>query len=323
MAACRRGFALVVALTLSFVLLADEAVVRRNVHVRKTPSTSAKSLRKLEPPEEVEILDPTQKDGFLHIETEDGLQGWVWAKFVRAPAPANVVLPEAAATQAAAAATISEAWAKPAPVTGTFTVNGVPCGPTGSGEKRDQETNRRKNRTDVPSTYHAVEWKAIADLDYPKPTPKSRDKFNDEQLAAINKVEGAAVQAIGYMVAIKPQKGNSESCNCGMKGEAATDWHIALVEHTGEGEKTSIVVEPTPRIKKKHPNWTKKNLEPWLNADLPVRISGWLLFDPQHTNHLEKYRSTLWEIHPITKIEVWDDDTDKWVNADNLPIPIP
>lgn len=323
MATYRRLLAFVGALAVSFVLFADEAVVRRNVHLRKTPSTSATSLRKLEPPEEVEILDPTPTDGFLHVETEDGIEGWVWAKFIRTEAPADELLPEAAATHSAAAASISEAWAKPDPVVGTFTVNGVTCGPTGSGDKRDKETNRLKNRTDVPASYHAVTWDAIAELPYPSPAPKSRDKFSPEQLAAITKFEGAAVQAVGYLVAVKPQKGNSESCNCGMKGEDATDWHIALVEHIGDGENTSVVVEPTPRIKKKHPNWTKKNLEPWLNADVPIRISGWLLFDPQHANHLKKYRSTLWEIHPITKIEVWDDDTDKWVNADNLPLPTP
>jgi hypothetical protein len=95
-------------------------------------------------------------------------------------------------------------------------------------------------------------------------------------------------------------------------GEEATDWHIALVEHPGDGEATSIVVEPTPRIKKNHPKWTEAKLTPWLNSDQPARISGWLLFSPQHTNHLKKYRSTLWEIHPITKNEVWDNDTNKW-----------
>ena len=82
------------------------------------------------------------------------------------------------------------------------------------------------------------------------------------------------------------------------------------------GEATSIVLEPTPRIKKSHPKWTKKNLSTWLNEDLPVRISGWLLFDPQHANHLRKYRSTLWEIHPITKIEVWDNDKQTWASLD-------
>jgi hypothetical protein len=148
--------------------------------------------------------------------------------------------------------------------------------------------------------------------------PKSRETFTPEQLEAIARFEGVAVQTIGYVVAIKPQASNTESCNCSWKGEKATDWHIALVEHPGDGEKTSIVVEPTPRIKKNHPKWTKGNLSPWLNVDTPVRISGWLLFDPSHTNHLNKYRSTLWEIHPITKIEVWDIDGEKWVTLDDV-----
>jgi hypothetical protein len=322
MAGFRRLVGLFGAVAFAITVFADDAVVRRNVHLRQEPSTAAVSLRILEPLEEVEILDPTPRSGFLHVETEDGLEGWVYARFVRAVAPAEELLPEAA-TESDAATSISSAWPKPEPVVGTFTVNGVKCGPTGSGEKRDKETNRRKNRTDVPTSYHPVTWNAIAELPYPSPAPKSRDKFFSEQLAAVTRFEGVALQAIGYLVAIKPQKGNSESCNCGMKGEAATDWHIALVEHPGEGEKTSVVVEPTPRIKKKHPNWTKKNLELWLNTDVPVRISGWLLFDPQHANHLKKYRSTLWEIHPITKIEMWDDDTDDWVDADNLPIATP
>ncbi len=324
MASYRRLFALLGSLVLSFGLLADEAVVRRNVYLREQPNTASRILRKLEPPEEVEILDPNPSDGFVRVQTtEDGIEGWVWAQFIRAHAPAETVLPEAAATHADAAEAISENWAKPAPTVGNFTVNGVTCGPTGSGEKRDKGTNRLKNRTDIPTSYHSVTWKAIADLPFPRPAPKSRENFTPEQLAPIEKLEGPAVQTVGYIVAIKPQKGNSESCNCGLKSDAATDWHIALAQHPGDGEKTSIVTEPTPRIKKNHPNWTKKNIEPWLNSDMPVRISGWLLFDPQHTNHLKKYRGTLWEIHPITKIEVWNDDKDEWVNADDLPIVAP
>jgi hypothetical protein len=30
------------------------------------------------------------------------------------------------------------------------------------------------------------------------------------------------------------------------------------------------------------------------------------MFDPDHRAHLNKYRHTLWEIHPITAIEVMD-----------------
>jgi hypothetical protein len=290
-----------------------QPIVTRNVHLREQPTTASRSLRVLAPQEEVELLGPTT-NGFLHVQTEDGTQGWAYAHFLRTPPPAETLLPSAAPADAALA--IDDTWEKPAPITGTFTLNAKTCGPTGSGSKRDKDSNRRKNRTDIPREYHTVTWQAIATLAYPA-SPRSREDFTAEQLAMIAKYEGVAVQTVGYIVAIKPQASNTESCNCAWKGESATDWHIALVEHPGDGEKTSIVVEPTPRIKKHHPKWKPKNLTPWLNNDLPVRISGWLLFDPQHTNDLKKYRSTLWEIHPITKIEVWDAEIEAWKNLDD------
>jgi hypothetical protein len=302
----------------SFAALADEGVLSRIAVLRKAPAQDAAKIRSLEKGEEVEVLSAAPDNGFVRVRTEDGIEGWVLAKFVHPPPPAGTLLPEAAATEAAASTTISPDWKKPEPDAGTFKLEGKTCGLDGSGDKRDKGTNVRKNRVDIPASYHDVTWSAIATLAYPKPAPKSRENFTAEQLAEVAKFEGAAVETVGYVVAIKPQASNSESCNCGWHGEAATDWHIALVEHPGDGEASSVVVEPTPRVKKDHPGWTKKNLSPWLNVDIPVRISGWLLFDPQHTNHLKKYRSTLWEIHPITKIEVWDTDTEKWMDLDNV-----
>jgi hypothetical protein len=303
---------------LSVAALADDGVLSRTAVLREQPSQDAAKIRSLAKGDEVEVLSAAPENGFVRVRTEDSVEGWVLAKFVHPAPPAEALLPEAAATEAQAATTISTAWQKPAPQAGKFTLDGKTCGLDGSGDKRDKGTNVRKNRTDIPTTYHAVTWKAIAGLAYPAPAPKSRENFTPEQLAEVAQFEGAAVETVGYVVAIKPQASNSESCNCGWHGEAATDWHIALVEHPGDGEASSVVVEPTPRLKKNHPGWTKKNLTPWLNGDVPVRISGWLLFDPQHTNHLKKYRSTLWEIHPITKIEVWDTDTQKWVDLDDV-----
>lgn len=73
----------------------------------------------------------------------------------------------------------------------------------------------------------------------------------------------------------------------------------------------------TPRVRQIHPNWTVSRLMPWDDNPEPVRISGWLMVDPQHPNHLHKYRLTLWEIHPITKIEVYSNGD--WQNLDNIP----
>ncbi len=43
------------------------------------------------------------------------------------------------------------------------------------------------------------------------------------------------------------------------------------------------------------------------------------MLDPEHQKDMvEKgLRSTLWEIHPVTKIEVWKDG--QWFDLDQLP----
>jgi hypothetical protein len=122
---------------------------------------------------------------------------------------------------------------------------------------------------------------------------------------------------VGFLDAIKVEKGGSgESTNCHFTNPDEVDWHMPLVEHSLDEEATSIVVETTPRVRGTHPKWTATNLSEWVKSDQPVRISGWALVDPEHRAHLGKYRSTLWEIHPITKIEVFKDG--KWVDLDEL-----
>ncbi len=123
---------------------------------------------------------------------------------------------------------------------------------------------------------------------------------------------------MGYFVAIKPQTGGSgESTNCHWTKGPQVDWHIALVKKPGQGEEDAVVVETTPRVRRSHPKWTIPRLDNWEHSDAPVRISGWLMIDPEHRNHLGTYRSTLWEVHPITKIEVFKDG--QWVDLDKLP----
>jgi len=49
-----------------------------------------------------------------------------------------------------------------------------------------------------------------------------------------------------------------------------------------------------------------------VNKNVPVRISGWLLYDYEHVSVIGSQRASVWEIHPITKIEVkWNG---QWVN---------
>lgn len=292
-------------------------VVERNVNLRADPSTGHPAIRLLLPPEELELQDSTRVNGYLFVvRAESHDTGWVWARNVRFETPggqpSDTMLPAALTTA------VDAVWEKPLPVSGTFTspVTNMACGPTGDGG--DTASNRRKNRTDVPPSYHAVTFQALADLAYPATRARDRGLWPAESLAVVERHEGVAIQVVGYLVALKPQtSGSGESTNCHMKRGAEVDWHLAIVGREGEGEGESVVVETTPRVRSNHPKWTAGRLGPWVDAADPVRISGWLFFDPAHRNHLGRYRATLWEIHPITRIEVWQGGA--WVDLDDLP----
>lgn len=201
-------------------------------------------------------------------------------------------------------------WERPRPNLTTY--NG--CGPYGSADS-DSGTNVRKNRTDLPPRYRAVTFEAITNLDWPRGAKPRRDRWSRAQLDSIAPYEGLAVTVTGFVVALRPQARSGESPNCGQKGEANTDWHIALVGEFGDPESLAVVVEPTPRIKQHHPNWTPDALKPFVGTADSVRFSGYLLLDPVHKGHLGKYRQTLWEVHPVHRMEVFRQGA--WVDLDS------
>jgi len=74
--------------TVAFVLLATRAaaqaaVVTRNVNLREGPSKTYATKQKLEPPDEVTLLDSTQTNGYYEVRVAGGEHGWVWARNVR------------------------------------------------------------------------------------------------------------------------------------------------------------------------------------------------------------------------------------------------
>lgn len=221
---------------------------------------------------------------------------------------ANRTIPRLGLT--APASEVLETWEQPRPNKSRL----GSCGWYGS-KGADKETNQRKNRTDLPPAYHAVEFSAVTDLDWPREAPTRRDRWTRDQLEVIAPYEGKAVTVTGFIVALRPQANNTEATNCGASGEQNTDWHIALVGDYGDPEREAVVVETTPRIKRLHPSWAPATLKPVVGTSDSVRVSGYLMFDPVHKGHLGKYRRTLWEIHPIHRIEVWR--AGRWVDIDD------
>src|SRR2546421_341843 len=72
-----------------------------------------------------------------------------------------------------------------------------------------------------------------------------------------------------------------------------------------------------PRVREQHAHWTTAALRQFVGTNTKVRISGWLTLDQEHPEQIGKTRGTLWEIHPITRIEIFKDN--RWTALDDLP----
>src|SRR5207244_678793 len=94
-----------------------------------------------------------------------------------------------------------------------------------------------------------------------------------------------------------------ETTNCNLLNPDAVDWHMYLTKGPRQPINTAIIVETTPRVRPNH-KWTTQMVAAYVNQMKQLRISGWLMYDFQHLDVVGRDRGTVWEVHPITKIEV-------------------
>lgn len=59
---------------------AQQATVKRNVNLRRDPSTANQAIETLKTGASVTLLGPAKQNGFYHVKAEDGQTGWVWSK---------------------------------------------------------------------------------------------------------------------------------------------------------------------------------------------------------------------------------------------------
>lgn len=122
----------------------------------------------------------------------------------------------------------------------------------------------------------------------------------------------------GWVVKVE-QGGHPETANCGSMSKFYTDTHITVGLTPDAGDKDTLVVEVTPRWRKdmmaKGMDWRTETLRQTLPGNLTgkqVKFTGWLMFDSDHIGESvniaprnpKDWRKTIWEVHPITSIEV-------------------
>ena len=79
-----------------------------------------------------------------------------------------------------------------------------------------------------------------------------------------------------------------------------------------------MVVELSPRLLDAHPKWPALANAAFQNG-LQVRISGWRTWDQEHPDQIGGTRATLWEIHPVLRIEV-QDAHGTWVDVEHSSV---
>jgi hypothetical protein len=186
------------------------------------------------------------------------------------------------------------------------------CPPEGNGG--DRILNRLKNRTVEPTTYEEMEVnRFLSTFTLDLHTPKYRNKFSFAALHYVDQNEKRGIALVGYLIAAK--QSGPESTNC--HSQTLRDFHVwigADPAHSKSEAKAlranAVIVEPTPSGQESHPTWRLHILEKLARQGAKVRISGWAMYDPEHPDQLGKTRGTLWEVHPVTKIEVWTNG--KW-----------
>ena len=280
---------------------AQTAVVTRNVNLRPDASTGNSPVGKLKPGTTIQLLEPGPTGGFFHVKTANNQNGWVWSKNIRIQTSSGGPSPSPTSGQDLFNKLVA---ARKVAIGQPLVENGNQvCGPSGDATDQKRKTlNENKNRTDQPNSgnYVDINWNDLASL--------PSDRVSDFQ--------GASVTVVGFLshrIRVE-NSGSGESTNCHLLGDSEVDWHMYLTEGVAQPIKAAIIVETTPRVRPSH-HWTTDMLKPLVDSNALVRIGGWLMYDFEHVGAIGTQRATVWEVHPVTRIQVQRNG--QWIDLDN------
>jgi hypothetical protein len=124
--------------------------------------------------------------------------------------------------------------------------------------------------------------------------PRPPRAYTRAQLTEISDLEGRGVSVIGYVARVARKRDG--------------DFHVQItMAPPPEGclrrnTRDQLITELTPQFQARRPAYTLPTLQALCGTPTQVRISGWLFYDAPHDR--DRQRSTGWEVHPLTRIEV-------------------
>jgi len=189
------------------------------------------------------------------------------------------------------------------------------CPPTGSGG-RYAKAYVQKNRIEVPCTYRRITPEDILKLPLLNAAVRAQPE-DDNELAFLKEAEAVAVRLDGFLAMTK--NGGKEGVNCG--STSRIDLRMEIVPSDVPDPKTTrrqhVVTEGTPWFRTVFADWKPSALGKFSSyiegfsggfqrKPMPIRVYGFLFFDEAHLSDgsINSIRGTVWEVHPVTRIEV-------------------
>lgn len=185
------------------------------------------------------------------------------------------------------------------------------CPPAGQGG--DSELNLLENRVDE-GRYIGITFDTLLALRWPKDIERqAMSAWSPENDAYITQYQGMPVSLTGYLLLAK--EAPPSPANCNRNNFENTDWNLSLINNLGDNNAQAVMAQVTPRVRWSH-KWTLDALRTIIYEQLQVRVGGWLLFNPDHPGDVGMQRATLWEIHPVMQIEVFQNG--HWITLDKF-----
>jgi hypothetical protein len=254
-------------------LLAQDAVVTRNVNLRRDPSTANPEIRLLLPGTELRLLEPGRTNNYYHVATMGRDEGWVWGNNIRVhpppPGPAEVI-------------------------------NGCPM--EGNASREDyRELNRLKNRVTAPQ---ASDISGVITLAAILASGDDENRWANSQ--------GAIVTGFVFDVKAGSEESVNCGARTVATKDTHIELTLSATD-TGRARRVIAEVTPRWRSYKAQlgEDWSTGVLRNTLEGNC-AELTGWMLWDWPHRRVAQNtdpgagdnWRATAWEIHPVTSIRI-------------------
>src|SRR6185437_5137424 len=128
--------------------------------------------------------------------------------------------------------------------------------------------------------------------------PRAKSPEPDRGLAAAHDQSGVVVT--GYLVAATFRP--NETWNC--RNARWRDIRLILADSPQPASTDTLFAVVTPAWQDANAAWDQPTLRKLAAARSKIRITGWMLYANDDAVDLTRGRRTLWEIHPVTRIEI-------------------